>query len=119
MAQARKLKRNETERRAAIYARTAVAAAEEIEAQVAPCRRYAAEQGWRVVKVYEENGLSGAALSRPGLQAAMSDAGNGEFDILLAATVKRLSRNAADLITVREHLRSANVKLATLHDDGR
>jgi|HubBroStandDraft_6_1064221.scaffolds.fasta_scaffold712004_2 site-specific DNA recombinase len=86
--------------RAAIYARCAAptAAARAALDQVRPCQAFADRQGWTVVHVFQDVPGNGARLvGREGLFAMMAAAERGEFDVVLAQDLDRLSRNASDI----------------------
>lgn len=55
---------------------------------------------WRLVEVHEDAGVSGAALDRPGLQAAVAQLGPGR--VLVAAKLDRFTRTVADLSRLME-----------------
>ncbi len=45
-----------------------------VEVQVRRCREQAAREGWEVVAHFEDRGISGASMLRPGLQQLMAEA---------------------------------------------
>ena len=45
------------------------------------CRDYAEKQGWRVVEEYSDHAISGASLLRAGVQALITDALRGRFQV--------------------------------------
>jgi DNA invertase Pin-like site-specific DNA recombinase len=85
--------------RAAIYARysTNMQSAASIEDQVRVCREQAKRMGWNVVETFSDAAISGATILRPGLQAALAAARRGEFEILLAEALDRISRDQEDV----------------------
>ncbi len=104
--------------KAVIYARYSTEMQREasIEDQVRLCRERAAREGWEVVNVYADHGLSGASLMRPGLQQLMRDAQGGQFDFVLAEALDRLSRDQADIAGLFKRLRFAGIGLVTLSE---
>lgn len=82
--------------------------------QFRACRDYAAQQGWKVVATYDDQDRSGADLQRPGLRAVLEDAGRGQFDILLAESLDRLSRDQVDMANLFRQLGFVGVRIATL-----
>jgi site-specific DNA recombinase len=54
---------------------------------------------------------SGATLERPGLQAALTAARAGEFDVLLVYRIDRLTRSIVGLMSIVEELDAAGVAL--------
>lgn len=80
--------------RAIIYARysTDRQADSSIADQLRVCTQYAEQRGWPVVAEHRDEGISGAALgNRPGVQAALAQAGQG--DVILLMDLSRLSRS--------------------------
>ncbi|MDH2406670.1 recombinase family protein [Bradyrhizobium sp. SSUT18] len=61
------------------------------------CRAYVENQGWRVVEQYSDNAISGASLLRAGVQALITDALRGWFQVVLAEAMDRLSRDQQDI----------------------
>src|SRR5205814_8647972 len=57
--------------------------------------------GWKVVKVYEDAGISGAKGrdQRPGLDAMMKGVNSKEFDMVASWSVDRLGRSLTDLLS--------------------
>ena len=60
----------------------------------------AERSGWKVVKVYEDAGISGAKGrdQRPGLDAMMKAVNAKEFDMVASWSVDRLGRSLTDLL---------------------
>jgi DNA invertase Pin-like site-specific DNA recombinase len=104
--------------KAVIYARYSSDMQREasIEDQVRLCRERAAREGWDIVNVYADHGISGASLMRPGLQQLMRDAQGGVFDVVLAEALDRLSRDQADIAGLFKRLRFAGIGLITLSE---
>ena len=71
--------------------------------------------GGQVVGSYEDAAISGAStILRPGIQRLMRDAQHGEFNILLAEALDRISRDQADVATLYKQLKFAGVSIVTL-----
>ncbi len=64
--------------------------------QLRICREFAARQGWTVVQEFTDHAISGATLLRSGFQALMRDALNRRFDVVLAESLDRFSRDQED-----------------------
>ena len=67
----------------------------DIPMQKIKCRKFAQQQGWRVVMEKAEKGISGSKVSaskRDVIQELRQEAGNGSFDILLVYMFDRLGR---------------------------
>jgi DNA invertase Pin-like site-specific DNA recombinase len=73
----------------------------------------AARSGWRIVHVYEDNGISGSRgrERRPALDALMKAATRREFDLVAAWSVDRLGRSLQHLVQLFAEFRSLNVDL--------
>ena len=104
--------------RAAIYARYSSNNQREasIEDQVRTCKARAEVEGWQVVQVYSDAAVSGATTLRPGYQAILQDARNGAFDVVLAESLDRLSRDLEDVAALYKLLTFSGVRLMTLEE---
>ena len=86
-----------------------------IEDQFRECRNRAAQENWSVAGEYSDAAISGTVfLLRPGIQAATADALQRRFEILLAESLFRLSRELGDLAAFYKKLTYAGVKIITL-----
>jgi site-specific DNA recombinase len=86
-----------------------------IEDQFRICREQARREDWRIVGTYRDAAISGASvILRPGIQTLLQDAQRGQFDVVLAEALDRISRDQADIATLFKHLRFANVTVVTL-----
>ena len=63
-------------------------------------RAIADRMGWIVVKVYRDQGISGAKSrkDRPAFDALWKDAARRRFDMIMAWSVDRLGRSLQDLV---------------------
>jgi DNA invertase Pin-like site-specific DNA recombinase len=79
----------------------------------------AERSGWKVIKVYEDAGISGAKGrdKRPGLDAMMKAVNAKEFDMVAAWSVDRLGRSLTDLLGILQSLHEKGVGLF-LHQQG-
>lgn len=70
-------------------------------------------RGWDVVKVYSDAGISGAKGrdKRPALDAMLSDATRGRFDVVAAWAMDRLGRSLAGLVQTIDELRGVGCGL--------
>ena len=78
--------------RAAIYIRSATGNQTHLDVQPEKCTKYAAEQGYTVVEVYEDEVQSGIADDGSALTRMLSDAHRHYFDAVNIDDVSRLSR---------------------------
>jgi site-specific DNA recombinase len=101
---------------AVIYARCSSDLQREasIEDQIEICRRYAEAQGWAILRDYSDRAASGSTRFRPGYQALLAAARQGEFDIVLAEALDRLSRDQEDVAALFKALAFCRVAIVTL-----
>ncbi|CAN7638896.1 recombinase family protein [Mesorhizobium sp. LjNodule214] len=103
--------------RIALYARYSSESQRDssIEDQFRICREQAKREGWKVVSCYKDAGISGSSMIlRPGIQMLLQDAQEGQFDLVLAEALDRVSRDQADVATLFKHLKFAGVPIITL-----
>jgi site-specific DNA recombinase len=99
--------------RAAIYARYSSDNQREasIDDQIEVCNRYIQNQGWGLIKTYNDAAISGASKFRPEYQQMITDAESGDFDILVCEALDRLGRKLADIADLHDRLTFRNVKV--------
>src|SRR5262245_61044688 len=95
--------------RVAVYARvstTRQAQAQTIEQQLDRLRGAVAERGWELGEqhVYRDDGYSGAALGRPGLDRLRDHAALAELDVVVVTAPDRLARNYVHQVLLIEEL---------------
>ena len=77
-----------------------------LHAQREACEAYIASQrseGWVVLRdQYDDGGVSGGTLARPGLKALMQDIEDGLVDVVVVYKIDRLSRSLADFAKLVE-----------------
>lgn len=82
--------------------------------QLRVCRAYAEREGWKICEEYTDHAMSGATLLRAGFQALMRDALNRRFDVVLAESLDRFSRDQEDTAGLFKRLTFAGVNIVTL-----
>src|SRR5438105_6433654 len=104
--------------RVALYARysTDQQRAASIADQQRTCREFAARQGWTIVADYTDAAISGASLMRPGFQSLMRAAQTAAFDMVLAASLDRFSRDQEDTAGLFKRLTFAGVRIITVSE---
>jgi site-specific DNA recombinase len=105
--------------RVALYARYSSDNQREasIEDQFRICREQAKRARWKIVGTYKDAGISGASMIlRPGIQSLLQDAQAGQFDVVLAEALDRISRDQADVATFYKYLKFAGVPIVTLSE---
>jgi len=105
-----------TGRVAAIYARVSSERQrqdETIQSQTVGLRELAAQRGLLVVEdlVFEDDGFSGATLTRPALERLRDRAAEGAFEVLLCHAPDRLARRYAYQVLLLEELARAGVEV--------
>ena len=68
-----------------------------LDAQEEKIRAYCTAKGWRLVRIYRDEGFSGKDLNRPGLQSLIQDLKNDGFEAVVVAKLDRLTRSVRDL----------------------
>jgi site-specific DNA recombinase len=82
--------------------------------QIRVCRVFAEREGWLVGDEFYDHAISGATLLRPGFQALMRRALEREFDIVLAESLDRFSRDQEDTAGLFKRLTFLGVRIVTL-----
>ena len=102
--------------RAVIYARYSSELQRDasIEDQVRVCRRRIKAEGWSYQRVYADHGVSGASHLRAGYQALLQGARQREFDVVVAESLDRLSRDQEHVAGLFKVLTFHNVLLVTV-----
>src|SRR3979411_1681605 len=105
-------------KRAAIYLRVSTSK-QDTENQRREREAGGARSSWRIVKVYEDAGISGAKGrdKRPGLDAMLRAVNAREFDLVAAWSVDRLGRSLTDLLGILQGLHDKDTDLF-LHQQG-
>lgn len=104
--------------RVALYARYSSdqQRAASIADQQRTCREFAGRQGWTVVADYTDAAISGASLMRPGVQSLLRAALAGNFDVVLAESLDRFSRDQENTAGLFKRLTFAGVRMVTVSE---
>jgi site-specific DNA recombinase len=78
-------------------------------------RAYCEARGWRLVKVYADEGVSSAAR-RPAFEAMVDDVLADGVEAIVAMKLDRLGRSAAGLLSLYERLERKGVRIVTIED---
>ena len=79
---------------------------------------YAERNGYNLVKLYADEGISGTKLkNRTAFLQMMADARKGMFQKVFVKDVSRLSRNTLDFLTTLRELKAINVELVFLNSN--
>ncbi len=105
-----------TQLRAVIYARYSSDLQREasIDDQLRLCRVRADAEGWVIVDTYCDQAQSGSTSFRPRYQKMLGDARAGKFDIVLAESLDRLSRDQEDVAGLYKLLQFRRIQLITV-----
>lgn len=92
---------------------------DDIPMQKIKCRKFAQQQGWRVVMEKAEKGVSGSKVSaskRDVIQELRQEAVNGSFDILLVYMFDRLGRIESETPFVLEWFVQHGIQMWSVHE---
>src|SRR6516164_6674257 len=105
--------------RSVVYARysTDLQRDASIEDQIRLCRERIGQERWQYLHAYTDRASSGATALRPAYQSLLEDARRGQFDIVVAEALDRLSRDQEDVAGLFKRLRFAGIRLFTLAED--
>jgi len=85
-----------------------------IEDQIRICRARIEREGWTYLHAYTDRAISGASALRPAYQSLLEDARRGQFEVVVAKALDRLSRDQEDIAGLHKRLRFAGIRLVTL-----
>ena len=107
-----------TKRGVAIYTRVSTDG-QTVSNQLRELRAVAKRHGWRVVKEFNDKGISGAngREKRPGFDALCKGAVRRDFDLVMAWSVDRLGRSLQHLVSFLSEIHAKGVDLY-LHVQG-
>jgi site-specific DNA recombinase len=83
-----------------------------LDAQRQRIEQYAAAQGWELVEIYEERGVSGRKAERPALSRLLAE--RDRFDRLIVPKLDRLGRSAPNVYATIGKLREAGITLVSI-----
>ncbi len=92
----------------AIYARMSTSR-QKVDLQLEELKKLIRRSGWKLYKVYVDEGFSGKDTKRPAFNKMMEAAMKREFEILAVWKFDRLSRSLKDLVTTLEELDSLGI----------
>lgn len=102
--------------RAVIYARYSTEMQREasIEDQVRVCRRLIEDRGWTAAQVYPDMGMSGSSHLRPGYQKLLEDARARHFDVVVAESIDRISRDQEHIAAFHKQMSYQGIPIFTV-----
>jgi DNA invertase Pin-like site-specific DNA recombinase len=101
-------------KRAALYMRVSTLD-QHPETQLYDLRQMAQQRGYQIVEEYTDR-ISGAKAKRPGLDAMMSDARRGRFDVVLVWASDRIARSVRHFLDVLDELNRLNVEFISFRE---
>src|SRR5210317_1599137 len=104
-------------KRAVIYARYSSDLQRDasIEDQVRVCEERLNADGYSLIQVYQDRGISGGSIhNRDGIQRLMDAVKQGGVDLVIAEALDRISRDQEDVAAIYKRLQFAGVTLFTL-----
>ncbi|MGI2322143.1 cassette chromosome recombinase CcrB [Staphylococcus cohnii] len=87
-----------------------------IDGQITQIEHFCQFNGYDLVDIYVDRGISGKSMNRPALQRMLQDAKNGKLDCVIVYKINRLARNTSDLLTIVEELHRQNVEFFSLSE---
>jgi DNA invertase Pin-like site-specific DNA recombinase len=84
--------------------------------QILDLRQMAAQRGYAIVKEYIDK-ISGVKAKRPGLDAMMSDARRGRFDLVLVWASDRIARSVKHFLEVLDELGRLKIEYASFREN--
>ena len=88
-----------------------------LDAQAVNIRQYVAAQGWSLVEVYTDAGLSAKKDSeRPELQRLLDAAAAGQFDVIVVDKIDRFYRHLGGLLVALDQLNAWGVSFASVQE---
>lgn len=89
-----------------------------LDAQYEACKAYVESQkheGWKLSRTrYDDGGISGATLSRPGLERLLSDVDKGLVKMIVVYKIDRLTRSLADFARLVERMDNAGCSFVSV-----
>ncbi len=79
---------------------------------------YAVKNSYELVGIYADEGKSGTKIrNRTQLLKLLSDAGTGNFEVVLIKDISRLARNTVDFLTSIRNLKALNIRVIFVNYD--
>jgi DNA invertase Pin-like site-specific DNA recombinase len=88
-----------------------------LDAQENSITKYVREQGWKLINIYEDAGISAKKGShRPAFETLLADAKEKKFDVVVVDKVDRFYRHLNGLLTTLDQLNSYGVAFASVQE---
>jgi DNA invertase Pin-like site-specific DNA recombinase len=102
-------------KRAALYMRVSTVD-QHPKTQLLDLRQMAAQRGYEVVAEFTDK-ISGTKAKRPGLDAMMSDACRGGFDVVLVGASYRIARSVKHFLDVLDELNRLQIEFVSFREN--
>jgi len=102
-------------KRAALYMRVSTVD-QHPETQLHDLRQMAVQRGFEIVQEFTDR-ISGVKAKRPGLDAMMTDARRGRFDVVLVWASDRIARSTKHFLDVLDELSRLNVEYVSFREN--
>ncbi len=91
---------------------------ESLSTQRQSIRDYAKQQGWKLVNIYADEGISGGSVKeRRALLQCLFDAQEAKFNVLLVHRLSRFGRNARELLNNHSELKKVGIQLRSIKEN--
>ncbi|MEM1485549.1 recombinase family protein [Oscillospiraceae bacterium PP1C4] len=87
---------------------------ESIDAQKRAIKYFAQQEGYNILRFYEDKAISGKTDNRPSFQQMIEDVKKGEFQAVIVHKLDRFSRDIADSMQYEKLLRQSDVELVSV-----
>jgi len=84
-----------------------------VETQEEQITKYCKAKGYKLTKIFSDNGCSGANLQRPGIQELLVEASAGKISKVVCLDLSRLSRNTFEYVFIKSQLKKYGVEVVT------
>jgi len=90
---------------------------ESLSTQRASIKNFAKAQGWKLMDIYADEGISGGSVKeRQALLRCLDDGQNGKFNVLVIHRLSRFGRNARELLINHDELSKAGIQLRSISE---
>lgn len=82
-----------------------------IDQQVAACRKYAADNGLEILRIYDDHAMTGTNDNRPEFRRMIRDSASGAFSYVIVYSLDRFSRDRYDSAVHKHTLKENGVRV--------
>jgi len=100
-------------KRAALYLRVSTGE-QRTDAQEKALRDYVSRRGWKLQKIYRDQGKSGATSNRPALNELLKDCRRGSVDVVVVWKFDRFARSLKQLMSGLEMCRALGIDFVSV-----